>query len=482
MQFAVVDVCVVKKVVVPQAVTVHLQPKTGIRLADARLELFGQFGQLLLGLADFALHANSSGIHPGLFVRPIKTGRQRASNLEAVTALGRRDLHRREKCLHAVEVIDRDGVIFVVVALGTAYREAKENRTDRRGHFAEQLVPGLVTARLGKRRQPKKRQRNCALGIHARQLAGTHDFIELIAGNLLPDEEVVRLVAVERVDDIVAVTPRVRHVGVALITGGVGVAREIEPVAPPAFAVVRIVKQPIDQAPVSQRVAIVDEGIGDIRRRRDTEQIKIQPADECPALGQRRRLDALGLEFGEDESVNRVADPVGLRDHRRRHLDKRRKRPMPALLRIRARFLRLAKRGSEQDNESDHSHRLKLPSGKNAAENIPPNAGQFTIKAGVKVGQLLMVEAHLVKNGRMHITHMDRFTHPAQAELIGLADGGSAFHVSPRHPHGQRPGIVLATGTPRHATILERRSSHLRCPNHKRLIEKPPLLEIRQQT
>ncbi|SVA45868.1 uncharacterized protein METZ01_LOCUS98722, partial [marine metagenome] len=79
---------------------------------------------------------------------------------------------------------------------------------------------------------------------------------------------------------------------------------------------------------------------------------------------------------------------------------------MPALLRIRARFLRLAKRGSEQDNESDHSHRLKLPSGKNAAENIPPNAGQFTIKAGVKVGQLLMVEAHLVKNGRMHITHM----------------------------------------------------------------------------
>jgi len=195
-----------------------------------------------------------------------------------------------------------------------------------------------------KRREPQKRQRNGALSIHARQLASTHDLVELVAGDLLPDEQVVRLVAVERVDDVVAVTPRMRHVGVALVAGGVGVAGEVEPVARPAFAVTWIVEQPVDQLPVSERTAIVDERGGGVRVGRDAEQVKVQPANECSALGQRRGCDAFGLESGEDESVDRVADPVGLRDPRRHNPAKRRERPTTALFRL----FRLAKRTRQQ--------------------------------------------------------------------------------------------------------------------------------------
>ena len=126
----------------------------------------------------------------------------------------------------------------------------------------------MIAARLGERREPQKCQRDSALRIHAGQLARAHDLVELVTRDLFPDEPVVRLVAVERIDDVVAVAPCMRHVRVALVAGGVGITCEVEPVARPAFAVTRIVEQPIHQAFVGKRTAIVDESVGDVRLRR----------------------------------------------------------------------------------------------------------------------------------------------------------------------------------------------------------------------
>ena len=62
---------------------------------------------------------------------------------------------------------------------------------------------------------------------------------QFVAGELLQHEAVVGLVGVEGVDDVVAITPGVGAVVVGLVAVAVGVADEVQPVARPAFAVVR---------------------------------------------------------------------------------------------------------------------------------------------------------------------------------------------------------------------------------------------------
>ena len=67
-----------------------------------------------------------------------------------------------------------------------------------------------------------------------------------VAGDLLDDELVVGQVAVEGVDDPVAVEADLARL-VLLVAVGVGVAGGVEPDPAPALAVVRRVQQPIDQ-------------------------------------------------------------------------------------------------------------------------------------------------------------------------------------------------------------------------------------------
>ena len=67
-----------------------------------------------------------------------------------------------------------------------------------------------------------------------------------VAGELLEDELVVRLVGVERGDDVVAVAPGVAVGDVLVQAVGVGVAGHVEPVPAPALAVARRGEQPVD--------------------------------------------------------------------------------------------------------------------------------------------------------------------------------------------------------------------------------------------
>ena len=73
------------------------------------------------------------------------------------------------------------------------------------------------------------------VAIRASRIAGER----LVAGELLEDEAVERLVGVEGADDVVAIAPGVGPRFVELVAVGVGVAGEVEPVPAPALAVVR---------------------------------------------------------------------------------------------------------------------------------------------------------------------------------------------------------------------------------------------------
>ena len=79
---------------------------------------------------------------------------------------------------------------------------------------------------------------------------GRH-LVQLVAGQLLADELVVRLVGVERANDVVAIPPDERLGIVALEAVRLGIAHQVEPVPAPVLAVMPRGEQPIDDLFVS---------------------------------------------------------------------------------------------------------------------------------------------------------------------------------------------------------------------------------------
>ncbi len=73
------------------------------------------------------------------------------------------------------------------------------------------------------------------------------DASEFIAGELFCEEAVPRHVCAVGADDVVAVVPCVWSGGVVVVAVGVGVAGGVEPVAAPAFCVVRGGEELVDE-------------------------------------------------------------------------------------------------------------------------------------------------------------------------------------------------------------------------------------------
>ncbi len=151
-------------------------------------------------------------------------------------------LGRRHVGLEPVVVFLRDRLELVVVAAGTADRQTEERRADDVGPLREHLVAAegdLGIARVSPHRaEPVEDRRGLALGI-AR--------LDLVAGDLLGQKPVERLVAVQAVDDVVAEPPRVGHSAVVLVAFGLGVPHDIEPVLGPPLAVPWAGEEPVDQ-------------------------------------------------------------------------------------------------------------------------------------------------------------------------------------------------------------------------------------------
>ena len=140
---------------------------------------------------------------------------------------------RGEERLQAVVVGLRDRLELVVVAAGAGDRQPEERerrpcRSCRSSVFCRRCAWSAESVMSGPSRLNPVATR--AVGVAGERL---------VAGELLDDEAVVRLVGVERADDVVAVPPGVGPGLVELVAVGVGVAGQVEPVPAPALAVVR---------------------------------------------------------------------------------------------------------------------------------------------------------------------------------------------------------------------------------------------------
>ena len=118
-----------------------------------------------------------------------------------------------------------------------------------------------------------------------------------------------------------------RPVVIVLEAVALGEAGQIEPVASPALAEMRPGQQPIDQLVVSVGRGIVHKRRDFFRRRRQADQIEIEPADQLPLAGRRIGLHAGRFHPGENEAVERRAAPGGVFHGRQLDASQRLERP-----------------------------------------------------------------------------------------------------------------------------------------------------------
>ena len=224
-----------------------------------------------------------------------------------VGVLLRRERHlgldvAEDRRLERVVVLLRDRIELVVVAARAIDGEAERPLADRAEDLVEVVVAPLRIVLLAEQ--------------HARahaQEAGRDEAVvglavHLVAGNLLDEEPVVRLVVVERLDHVVAVAPRVRPMHVVLEAGGVGVARDVEPEPAVALAVVRRREQRIDQMLPRVRRLVADERVHLRRRRRQAEEIEVGAPHERVPIGARRRLQPARAARGLEESIDWIRE------------------------------------------------------------------------------------------------------------------------------------------------------------------------------
>ena len=123
---------------------------------------------------------------------------------------------------------------------------------------------------------------------HEKSCRGLNERVALaepVAGQLLEDHPVERLVLVERADHPVAIRPgRVAEM-VLLVAVALPEPRDIQPVPAPAFPVRRCRQQLVDQSFVCVRIGICDKRGDGLGRRRQSVQVEAQTPDQRARIG-----------------------------------------------------------------------------------------------------------------------------------------------------------------------------------------------------
>ena len=136
-------------------------------------------------------------------------------------------------------------------------------------------------------------------------------FRQLVAGELLEQEPIERLVGVESADHVIAIPPGERFGGVALVAVGLGIPDQVEPVPRPAFAVGGAGEQVVDHFfdRIRRPREVGEKCFALVGRWRQAGQVEDTACEERPRLGCRRGRPALFFEPGQHESIDRVARP-----------------------------------------------------------------------------------------------------------------------------------------------------------------------------
>ena len=145
---------------------------------------------------------------------------------------------------------------------------------------------------------------------------------------LFRNEAIERHVGIHGIDDPIAIAPCFAKQKVLIESVGIGIAGQIQPVPTPTLTELRRFHESVNQQLKCLR-AIVFKKLGDLlRRRRQADQLKVNPSGKDAAVGIRSRLQICRFQCGTDVAIDRCSRPiVGL--HRRSLcLNKRLKSPV----------------------------------------------------------------------------------------------------------------------------------------------------------
>ena len=212
------------------------------------------------------------------------------------------ELHAGEHRLHGIIILLRNGIELVIVTARTPEGQPQKYRAggvDDVGQFVLPLHQGEIdVGAFDDIKRPGDQESRAGIGTRT----------EDVPGNLLPDELIVGLVRVERLDDVVAIRMRIAPFAIRLETIRVGVADDVQPVTRPAFAVARAGQDLIHQA-FPRVLPGVGHETGDlIRCGRKAVHYQIEATDQGPPIGLRAQLQLLRLQFRGDEGVDGQRD------------------------------------------------------------------------------------------------------------------------------------------------------------------------------
>ena len=226
-----------------------------------------------------------------------------------------------EERRHRVELALPDRVELVIVAGGAAHGEPEKDVADRLRPVLR--VDDLVF--LG--HDPALVGRD-VVALETRR----HELVQArlgqqVARHLLHRELVERLVLVEGPDHPVAVGI---HLAVVVDVDPVriAVARCVEPVPGAVLAPLLGLEQPVDELLVGVFRRIVQEGIHDAGIGRQPRQVERGTARQRPPVRLGCRGQALGIEARENETIERVAGPLGVNHGRHPRTDDPIERPV----------------------------------------------------------------------------------------------------------------------------------------------------------
>ena len=283
----------------PEPVSVRLARGDGVAFADQGGEALLHRGPLLGRAAAGTAEGTPAPAGSSISGDALKFGKTPAQRARA-------GLRAAEDAGEGVVVALGDRVHLVVVAAGAGDREPEEGARGRLDLLVDDVQHELpaVLGVVGLAAEGEEAGRDELIGPLAVVLGG-----QQVAGDLLADELVVRLVGVERGDHPVAIAPGL-GIGEVRLAARLGEPRHVEPVPAPALAEAGRGEQPIDDLGEGVGRVVREEGVDLLGRGRQADEVERHPAEEPRSVGVGDRGEPAGLERREEEAVDLAARPV----------------------------------------------------------------------------------------------------------------------------------------------------------------------------
>jgi hypothetical protein len=208
--------------------------------------------------------------------------------------------------LQPVIFADRDRVEFVVVAPRALRRRARE-RVHRRRHdvvaidIARHLPVHRILADISQRTFIPRAGRQETEGHRRLRLARKKH----VSRDLFLHKTRVGLVAVERLDHVVPIRPRVRPRTVLVVPVRLRVMHQVQPMPRPALAILRPLQETIHQVAERFGTIIRQKIRGFPGRGRKADQVKVKSPQKNALLRRRGKSHSVALQFRQDEQVDR---------------------------------------------------------------------------------------------------------------------------------------------------------------------------------